>query len=41
MDEWGYNRDNRTLGDLLDKELSAALDREVRLGVTEISRLEA
>lgn len=40
LDEWVYNRDNSTLGELLDKELSAALGREVRLGVTRISRIE-
>ncbi|KAH9937488.1 uncharacterized protein B0H18DRAFT_1100655 [Fomitopsis serialis] len=40
-DDWVYNRDNRTMGDLLDKELSIALGREVRLGVAEISQLEA
>lgn len=41
LDEWVYNRDNRPLGDLLNEELSVALGREVWLGVTEISKLEA
>ncbi|KZT74820.1 Frataxin [Daedalea quercina L-15889] len=41
VDDWVYNRDNRTLSDLLDKELSTALGHEITLGISGVSHLEA
>lgn len=37
-DDWFYSRDGRSLGDLLDTELSAALGRDIHLGLEEVSR---
>ncbi|KAH9835753.1 Frataxin [Rhodofomes roseus] len=39
-DDWVYNRDSRTMSDLLDKELSTALGRDVQLGIARVSQLE-
>ncbi|KZT06385.1 Frataxin [Laetiporus sulphureus 93-53] len=40
-DDWVYDRDGRTMGELLDRELSAAFGREVSLGLTRVSKLDA
>lgn len=37
QDEWIYARDNQTLGDLLNEELSNALERKIDLNITKIS----
>lgn len=36
-DDWIYARDNQTLGDLLNEELTNALDRKVDLHIANIS----
>ncbi|KAF7972697.1 hypothetical protein HWV62_30352 [Athelia sp. TMB] len=36
-DSWVYSRDGRALGDLLNDELSAALGKEVSLGMDHVS----
>jgi len=36
-DSWVYSRDGRALGDLLDTELSTALERTVKLGLEGVS----
>lgn len=38
-DNWYYARDGRALGDLLNEELSKALDRKVDLGLSNVSSL--
>ncbi|KAI5898661.1 Frataxin [Schizophyllum commune H4-8] len=38
-DNWYYARDGRALGDLLNEELSKALDRKVDLGLSDVSSL--
>lgn len=37
QDEWVYSRDGRSLNDLLNQELSDALERKVDLGLTNVS----
>ncbi|KAI0768495.1 Frataxin [Trametes elegans] len=37
QDEWVYGRDGRSLNDLLNRELSEALERNVDLGLTGVS----
>jgi len=37
LDDWIYSRDGQALGDLLNAELSAALGKEINLGVDHIS----
>lgn len=36
-DSWVYSRDGRALGDLLNDELTAALGKEVSLGMDHVS----
>jgi len=36
-DDWIYSRDNRSMGDLLNDELSHVLERDVDLRVTKVS----
>jgi frataxin len=38
-DNWIYSRDGKSIGSVLDEELSNALGEEVRLGITGISEL--
>jgi frataxin-like iron-binding protein CyaY len=38
LDDWHYSRERRTMGDLLNDELSQALQQKVELGVREISK---
>lgn len=38
-DNWYYARDGRALGDLLNEELSKALDQKVDLGLSNVSSL--
>ncbi|KAI5123579.1 hypothetical protein M0805_003397 [Coniferiporia weirii] len=37
QDGWYYMRDGRSIGSLLDEELSSALGQEIKLGLEEIS----
>lgn len=37
-DSWVYSRDGRSMGDLLDTELSAALRKNVALGLEKVSK---
>lgn len=38
LDEWVYSRDERALGDLLNMELSQALEKEVDLNIKAVSQ---
>lgn len=38
QDDWLYSRDSRSMGDLLNSELSKTLKREVDLGIRNISQ---
>jgi len=37
-DSWVYSRDGRAMGDLLNTELSAALGKNVELGLEKVSK---
>ncbi len=38
-DAWIYSRDQRSLGGLLNEELSKAFDRDIDLGVDQVTKL--
>ncbi|KAF9821867.1 hypothetical protein IEO21_00297 [Rhodonia placenta] len=38
-DQWVYYRDGQSMGDLLEREISYALDRDVKLGLKNVSHL--
>ncbi|EIN13569.1 Frataxin, partial [Punctularia strigosozonata HHB-11173 SS5] len=38
-DDWIYARDGKSMGALLDEELSAAVGQEVKLGLSQVSAL--
>lgn len=40
-DDWVYRRDGRTMGSLLNEELSNVFGRGIDLGIREISKLRA